>query len=762
MEVFGRYQVIHPIAKGGMAEIVLARPMSGARRHCALKRILPAFSCDEHFVSMFIDEARITIGLSHPNVVRLDDFGQVDGVYFMAIEYVDGSDLGALLRTQVRSGTALPPVVAAAIVRDVAAGLAHAHGLANADGVPLGVVHRDVSPQNILLSSTGQVKLTDFGIAAAKNKLSLTTPGMVLGKAPYMAPEQARGEAIDFRTDLWALGVVLWECLVGDRLFATGSAIETIERVLNSPIPPPSSRRPGIPASLDALTLTLLSRDINDRPRRSHDVPRALDAIITQLAGFSSWAIDGHFDDSCLARFLASVQWSDDTAPMRPQAPSPPPVSPGATTQKRATTLIDDVDDPELRALVTRLRDEREPWLLVDIGQRAQRLSLDELALSAWRTAAAGFASRGLLVQALAAHAPVRGLVGDTVADDDIMALGELTPGHDGELIALLTHVDRHGLRGYVTGVTLPPPPKVPLLGDLGPRELARLAKIVTVTSVKAGTIMIREGERGDALYAVARGRMVVSCNENESRLVGSEPDWTTDVTAPEKTHRVDDKVQHQGRQIFLAGLSDGDFFGEFSFLAERPRSATVEAVSDGIVIKIERSDVEHIASVDPAFTAPLLDFYKERVVELLMAKSPIFSLLPPNDRRALLNRARSIDAADGQVIVKEGMRNDSLFFIRRGEVEVYRHDPADGVIFINKLGRGQFFGEMAALRHLARTVSVRAIGPTAVLEIESAALQAVVNRDSRLEQLFDTVMTHRTTEVRTRVQEHRRVFLGT
>ena len=762
MEVFGRYQVIHPIAKGGMAEIVLARPMSGARRHCALKRILPAFSCDEHFVSMFIDEARITIGLSHPNVVRLDDFGQVDGVYFMAIEYVDGSDLGALLRTQVRAGTALPPIVAAAIVRDVAAGLAHAHGLTNADGLPLGVVHRDVSPQNILLSSTGQVKLTDFGIAAAKNKLSLTTPGMVLGKAPYMAPEQARGEAIDFRTDLWALGVVLWECLVGDRLFATGSPIDTIERVLTSPIPPPSSRRPGIPASLDALTLTLLSRDINDRPRRSQDVPRALDAIINQLAGSSSWASDGHFDDSGLARFLASVQWSDDTAPMRPRAPSPPPVSPGATTHKRAAALVDELDDPELRALVTRLRDEREPWLLVDIGQRAQRLSLDELALSAWRTAAAGFASRGLLVQALAAHAPVRELVGDTVADDDIMALGELTPGHDGELIALLTHVDRHGLGGHVTGVTLPPPPKVPLLGDLGPRELARLAKVVTVTTVKAGTIMIREGEHGDALYAVARGRMVVSCNENESRLVGSEPDWTTDVTAREGTHRVDDKVKHQRRQIFLAGLADGDFFGEFSFLAERPRSATVEAVSDGIVIKIERSDVEHIASVDPTFTAPLLDFYKERVVELLMAKSPIFSLLPPNDRRALLKRARSIDAADGQVIVKEGMRNDSLFFIRRGEVEVYRHDPADGVIFINKLGQGQFFGEMAALRHMARTVSVRAIGPTTVLEIESAALQAVVNRDPRLEQLFDTMMTHRTAEVRTRVQEHRRVFLGT
>jgi len=768
VEVFGRYQVIQPIAKGGMAEIVLARPLSGTRRYCALKRILPAYSNDVHFVSMFIDEARITIGLSHPHVVRLDDFGQVDGVYFMAIEYVDGTDLAALLRTLVLSGGALPPIVAAAIIRDVASGLAHAHSLKDATGQALGVVHRDISPQNILLSSTGNVKLTDFGIAAAKNKLSLTTPGMVLGKAAYMAPEQARGEHVDFRTDLWALGVVLWECLVGDRLFAADSPVDTLDRVLNEPIPPPSSRRAGVPVALDSLALTLLSRDIAERPRRSEDVTRALDAVVNQLARTSSWASEGRFDDGCLGRYLATVQWSDDTAPMRPQAPRAPLPSPKEATQKRVVGPADNNgQDPELRALMARLRDEQDHWLLVDVGNRALALSMKDLALSAWRTAAAGFAARGLLVQALAAHAPVRAVVGDAAADEDVMALGELTPGNDDEFIAVLKRFDRHGLGLAVIGGQLPLPRKVPLLGDLGPRELARVARVVNVTSVKAGTVVIREGERGDVLYALARGRMVVSCSGTETQLgplVGPGSDWGADATAQDSGLRFDEIMlkQQRSQRVFLAGLADGDFFGEFSFLSERPRSATVEAVTDVILIEIEREDVEHIAAVDPAFTAPLLGFYKERVVELLMAKSPIFSLLPPEDRRALLDHALAKDVVDGEVVVEEGTQNDSLFFIRRGEVEVYRNDPAGGVIFINKLGQGQFFGEIAALRQTPRSVSVRAIGPTSLFQIEGAALQAVVSRDHRLKLLFDAMIARRAAEVRERVQEHHRVFFGT
>ena len=766
VERFGRYQLIQPIARGGMAEILLARPLSGARRHCAVKRILPAYSQDLKFVSMFIDEARITIGLHHPHIVQLDDFGQVDGAYFMAMEYVDGTDLSALLRVHALRGRVLPPIVAAAIIRGAAAGLAHAHGLRDPHGQPLAIVHRDVSPQNVLLSLAGEVKVADFGIAAARNKLSLTTPGMVLGKAAYMAPEQARGEPIDFRVDIWALGVVLWECLVGDRLFSGHHVVDTLEAVLTAPIPAPSTLQSGVPVALDALIAGLLTRDPAGRPARTDDVVRALDDVIASLAKTSPLAVDGHFDDASLARYLASIDWSDDTMLLRPGVPRAQAASPKDITRKRAAGLF---EDPILKELMERLREEQEPWLLVDLGDRAEDLGLRELALSAWRTAAAGFATRGLLIQALAAHAPVRAVVSEVEADRDVMAIGDLEPGDADELVELLRRFDRHGLGLAVISTTLPLPPKVPLLSDLGPRELARVASVVSVRRVRAGDVIIREGERGDILYALARGRLVVSCSPGDLRELagpdtGDEPDWAADATARDDGGvRLDElTLQHQrSRRVFLGGLADGDIFGEFSFLAERPRSATVEAVTDAVLLEFERTDVEHIAEVDPAFTAPLLGFYKERVVELMMAKSPMFSLLPPEDRRRLLADARSVDFKDGALIVQEGTIDDGLWFIRRGEVEVFRADP-DGPIFINKLGAGQFFGEIAAMRGTPRSVSVRAIGPTSAFHIEARALQTAIAADARLTQLMNTVIARRSAELHERVREHHRVFFGT
>jgi CRP-like cAMP-binding protein len=210
---------------------------------------------------------------------------------------------------------------------------------------------------------------------------------------------------------------------------------------------------------------------------------------------------------------------------------------------------------------------------------------------------------------------------------------------------------------------------------------------------------------------------------------------------------------------VYLAGLADGDFFGEFSFLAERPRSATVEAVTDGVLLEIERVDVEHIAAADPAFTAPLLDFYKERVVELMMAKSPVFSLLQPADRKALLDTAVMVEVDDDAVIVTEGTRNDALFFIKRGEVEVFRKDKAGLSIFINKLGSGQFFGEIAALKNTPRTVSVRAIGAVSLFQIDGKALAAIVDRQPKLRALFDAMIHTRAKETQARVQEHHRLF---
>jgi serine/threonine protein kinase/CRP-like cAMP-binding protein len=761
-DVFGRYQILQQVAHGGMAEILLARPLSGTIRVCAIKRILPQFSTDLQFVSMFIDEARITIGLNHDNVVRLYDFGQVDGVYFMAIEYVDGTDLAALLSTFATAGRGLPPIVAASIMADVARGLAHAHTLRDAAGRSLGVVHRDVSPQNVLLSSAGEVKITDFGIAAAKNKLTLTSPGVVLGKAAYMAPEQATGRGVDFACDLWALGVMLWESLVGDRLFAADNPVQTLQRVMHEVVPAPSSVQPEVPRALDDVVASLLQRDKAARPRATADVVRALDDVVAALATTSPLARHGVFGSAERAAFLSSVQWTDDTGPMRPRASAAPvPTSDESTTRRPEST-----EDTVLARLLERCAAEQDPWLLVDVGERAQAIGRADLARSAFRTAAAAFAFRGLLVQSLVAHAGARPLLTPDEAREDVLLLGDVTPGRRSELEELLRLFDGHGLSRCVSRQELPVPPLVPLLGALGPRELARVADVVGIRRVKKGDIVLREGERGNVLYAVGRGRLVVSCQPGEQNaaelpveLPGGidELDFSGDATLDVRPLRVSAGAlsqQHQDR-IFIAGLADGDFFGEFSFLAERTRSATVEAVTDGLLLEIDRSDVENIAAVDPEFTAPLLAFYKERVVELMMAKSPVFSLLSPTDRRALLDEAAIIDVDHDALIVREGTRNDALFFIRRGEVEIFRRDKSGLTIFINKLGQGQFFGEIAALKGTPRTVSVRAIGPVSLFQIEGRLLHALVDREPRLRVMFDAMIARRAAEAKARVLEH-------
>lgn len=250
---FGKYELLERIAVGGMAEIFLARSASlgGVTRTCVIKRILPEHSCDRQFVSMFIDEARITIGLDHENIVKLYDFGQVDGVYFMAMEHVDGIDLVDLLRHHRQAELEMDPLAAAYIGRSIARALHHAHVQKDYRGVPLGIVHRDISPHNIFLSWQGDVKVGDFGIAAARNKLTVTQAGTVKGKFAYMSPEQATGTAIDGRADVWAVGVVMHELLTGSRLFAADTPVATIARVLEAPIPTPREKNPRVPAALD-------------------------------------------------------------------------------------------------------------------------------------------------------------------------------------------------------------------------------------------------------------------------------------------------------------------------------------------------------------------------------------------------------------------------------------------------------------------------------------------------------------------------------
>lgn len=235
----------------------------GFKRTFVLKRILSHLSRSPKFVAMFIREARTVAMLNHPNIVQVYDFGNIDGTYFLAMEYLRGRDLLAILRRLRDVKAQLPIPVAAHIAHQVARGLAYAHALHDPEGHELDIVHRDVSPSNIMCMRTGEVKLLDFGIAktAAECMSEHTDEGTMKGKLAYMAPERVQNEAFDARSDVYSLGVVLWEMLTRKQLFRGKSMVEVIKQVMEQPIAPPSSVRPEVPSALDAIALRALARD---------------------------------------------------------------------------------------------------------------------------------------------------------------------------------------------------------------------------------------------------------------------------------------------------------------------------------------------------------------------------------------------------------------------------------------------------------------------------------------------------------------------
>lgn len=263
---FGRYQLLKKIASGGMGQVFLARTaQTGFEKLVVIKRILPHLVEDEEFLQMFFDEARIAARLNHPNLVQIFDLGEVNGMHYLAMEYVQGDDLRRVEKASRRQQRPLPLGVACRIIADAAAGLDYAHKLKDSAGRPLNLIHRDVSPQNILVGFDGGVKLIDFGVARAAGRLQHTATGILKGKYPYMSPEQIAGEPYDHTSDQFALGIVFWEILTGKRLFKGESDLVTMRLVRECNVPRPSSLNPALPPKLDAIVLRALSAKAKDR-----------------------------------------------------------------------------------------------------------------------------------------------------------------------------------------------------------------------------------------------------------------------------------------------------------------------------------------------------------------------------------------------------------------------------------------------------------------------------------------------------------------
>ena len=280
-----RYELIGELATGGMATVYLARlgGVGGFQRFVAIKRLHPHLADEEEFVQMFLDEARLAAGIHHPHVVPILEVGTNDNGYYLVMEYIEGDTLARIVARSMSAGEMVPRPILVRVLLDSLSGLHAAHELTDDQGQLLGLVHRDVSPQNLLVGVDGSARITDFGVARASARLSNTGTGRLKGKLAYMAPEQTRGDDLDRRTDVFAMGVILWEVLAGQRLFKAGTEAETLSRIIIQPIPRVTQANPDVPALFEEVTSKALDRDPDKRFRTAAEMADALERVAKEI-----------------------------------------------------------------------------------------------------------------------------------------------------------------------------------------------------------------------------------------------------------------------------------------------------------------------------------------------------------------------------------------------------------------------------------------------------------------------------------------------
>ncbi len=324
---FGPYRLVQQIAVGGMAELHLAKTsgIAGFEKYVALKMIHPNFCEDEQFIQMLIDEAKITVQLQHVNIAQTFDLGRVGDTFYITMEYVDGADLYKILRKGSERDFQIPVDVCAYIAKEVATGLDYAHRKRDVSGAPLGIVHRDVSPQNVLISHAGEVKLVDFGIAKATMRARQTAVGVIKGKYYYMSPEQAWGDPVDHRSDIFSAGIVLYEMLTGQMLYLEEDLHRLLDIVRKANIAPPTTLRRDIPPQLERIVMHALAKSPTDRYQTAGDLATDLERFLHVYSPV--------FTASKVSAYVHKVLGEPSASPAIPEEPEAEPMDPGRVTR---------------------------------------------------------------------------------------------------------------------------------------------------------------------------------------------------------------------------------------------------------------------------------------------------------------------------------------------------------------------------------------------------------------------------------------------
>ncbi len=373
-----RYKITERIDAGGMAEVyrgIAESAVGGLKKAVAIKRILPNLTKNKKFVSMFLDEARVSMHLQHANVVGVFDIGMADTAYFIVMEYVDGANLKTIIESLRRQGQRMSVAHTLYILMEVCKGLQYAHDVTDPEnGRELGIVHRDISPPNILVSKRGEVKLVDFGLAKATSQLESTDPGVVKGKFSYLSPEAASGKDVDRRADIFAVGILLYELLTGKRLFYGETDYQTVELVRQAKVPPIAAQNPEVTPELEQVVRKALARDLNQRFQSAGDLQDALaQYLFSQRLKVTSRDIEqlvqgclrekqrsqpkaqpvGNLIDTLINEEIIKFTSLDDLGePAQPGTPSPSPVDNAGNAPLDPGLFVDTrgwADEPETK-----------------------------------------------------------------------------------------------------------------------------------------------------------------------------------------------------------------------------------------------------------------------------------------------------------------------------------------------------------------------------------------------------------------------------
>jgi eukaryotic-like serine/threonine-protein kinase len=323
----GRYQLLFMLGQGGMGEVHLAKltGAAGFEKLCIVKTILPQMQADPQFVERFHHEARVLVHLNHSHIAQVYDMGEFEGTLYMAIEYVAGVDLSRVMSRVKRQGAVMPLPIALYLAQQICEALGYAHRKTGPDGTPLGIVHRDVSPQNVMVSYEGEVKVIDFGLAKSAVRSQHTLPQTVMGKLGYMSPEQAQAKPVDYRSDLFSAGIVVWEMLTGRPLYQGGTMGEMVAQMAFPTIPSPRTLRPEVSTTLEQIVMGSLQADPSARYARGDEFSRALNELaVREGLTVGAEEVGNYVRAMCPEEFAAERKLQSQLSMMRKRGSSPP------------------------------------------------------------------------------------------------------------------------------------------------------------------------------------------------------------------------------------------------------------------------------------------------------------------------------------------------------------------------------------------------------------------------------------------------------